>query len=162
MKNLFFIVYVLFLVPVFLLSAHHNHMGDHMHDGKMMNHENPGGVTNEEIKKKNNEIYEVVNIKDYKVVLSSKKQLVIGNNEFNILIKKDNNIIKNATIKLKVFMPEMPGMPHMEFENSSDKFFDDGYRLNINFAMGGTWQYYLRFKVPNSKEVYKTRGSFIL
>jgi len=28
-----------------------NHMGDHMHNGKMMNHSNPNGMTNEQMKK---------------------------------------------------------------------------------------------------------------
>lgn len=71
----------------------------------------------------------------------SKKGLVVGNNAMVIEVKdKAGNPINNAKVEMKVFMPEMPGMPYMEYVDGA-KFITDGkYFTIMNFSMAGTWQ----------------------
>lgn len=59
--------------------------------------------------------------------------------------------------KIKFFMPKMPGMPYMEFEDKA-KLVGDKYKLDVNFSMGGTWQYQLKVKTSDGK-IHKIRGS---
>lgn len=93
----------------------------------------------------------------YDVTLSSEKSLVVGTNEMNIELGKDGQAITDAKVKIKFYMPEMPGMPYMEYEDKG-KLVDGKYKVNINFSMGGTWQYQLKFKTEDGK-VHKVRGS---
>ncbi len=94
--------------------------------------------------------------KGYMVELSSSKTLVEGNNALMIKIMKDGKAVTNAMVKVKFFMPEMPGMPYMEYKADGKKM-GDMYKAMVNFGMGGTWQYHLLFKVDGKK--YKYRGS---
>jgi len=97
----------------------------------------------------------------YKVNLYTKKSLIVGNNEFFVKIKKGDKLIKDAKVKAKFFMPEMPGMPYMEYKSKA-KLQDDGsYKMLINFSMGGTWQYKLKFKTSDD-EVHKLKASVTL
>lgn len=96
----------------------------------------------------------------YDIHLKSVKSLVVGSNDFIITLKKDGKIIKDAKVKIKFFMPEMPGMPYMEYK-AKGKLFDDTYKTNINFSMSGTWQYQLKFKTSDNK-IHKIRGSVSL
>jgi hypothetical protein len=93
----------------------------------------------------------------YDVKLTSEKSLIVGNNDFIIELSKDGMAITDAKVKLKVFMPEMPGMPYMEFTDKA-KLVDGKYKLMINFSMAGTWQYQLKFKTADD-EVHTLRGS---
>ena len=54
-------------------------------------------------------------------------------------------------------MPEMPGMPYMEFEEKAT-LIDGKYKVSINFSMNGTWQYQLKFKT-NDDVVHTVKGS---
>ena len=93
----------------------------------------------------------------YDVKLSSEKSLVVGTNEMFIEVSKDGELPNKTKVKIKFYMPEMPGMPYMEFEDKG-KLVDGKYKVNINFSMGGTWQYQLKFKTEDGK-VHKVRGS---
>ncbi|AXH08514.1 hypothetical protein CP960_10115 [Malaciobacter halophilus] len=93
----------------------------------------------------------------YEVKLTSEKSLVVGNNSLYIQIFKDGKVVTNAKAKAKFYMPEMPGMPYMEFKDKA-KLVKDKYKIDINFSMGGTWQYQLKFKTSDGK-VHKLRGS---
>lgn len=93
----------------------------------------------------------------FDITLSSEKSLVVGNNEMSIKLAKDGEAISDAKVKIKFYMPEMPGMPYMEYEEKA-KFADGEYKVLINFSMGGTWQYQLKFKTDDGK-VHKVRGS---
>ena len=55
----------------------------------------------------------------YNVTLKSSKALVVGSNEFVIELAKDSKVVDNAKVKIKFFMPEMPGMPYMESESEA-------------------------------------------
>jgi len=93
----------------------------------------------------------------YGVSLTSTKPLVVGNNDIVVTLYKDNKELTDAKVKVKFFMPEMPGMPYMEYK---EKLKNDGksYKGVVNFSMSGTWQYNLKFKTADG-EVHKVRGS---
>jgi hypothetical protein len=93
----------------------------------------------------------------YDVKLSSEKSLVVGSNEMVIELSKDGATLTDVKVKIKFYMPEMPGMPYMEDEQKG-KLVDGKYVVNVNFAMGGTWQYQLKFKTKDGN-VHTVRGS---
>ena len=93
----------------------------------------------------------------YEVKLTSEKSLIVGNNDVFVQLSKDGNTLTDAKVKIKVFMPEMPGMPYMEYK-AKGKLVDDKYKMMINFTMGGTWQYQLKFKTNDGK-IHTLRGS---
>ena len=93
----------------------------------------------------------------YDIKLSSEKSLAVGSNEIVIELFKDEAVLTSAKVKIKFYMPEMPGMPYMEDESKA-KLVDGKYKTNVNFSMGGTWQYQLKFKTEDGK-VHKVRGS---
>lgn len=93
----------------------------------------------------------------YNVSLTTKKSLVVGDNEFFVELQKDEKAITTAKVKAKFFMPEMPGMPYMEYEDNA--VLENGiYKMKINFSMGGTWQYHIKFKTDDGI-VHTIRGS---
>ncbi|MFA7084635.1 MAG: FixH family protein [Arcobacteraceae bacterium] len=94
---------------------------------------------------------------DYKVVLHTNKPFVNGNNEVEIMISHMEKTVNNAEVKIKFFMPEMPGMPYMEYESKA-KFEDGKYKCDVNLAMNGTWQYQLRFRTDD-KKIRMVKGS---
>ena len=93
----------------------------------------------------------------YDVTLKSSKALVVGSNELLITLSKDSKIVETAKVKIKFFMPEMPGMPYMESESEAT-LVGKVYKLNINLPMSGTWQYQLKFKTDDGV-VHTIKGS---
>ncbi len=93
----------------------------------------------------------------YDVKLTSEKTLVVGDNTLFAIVSKDGKVITNAKVKVKFFMPEMPGMPYMEYKDKA-KLVDGKYQMLVNFAMSGTWQFHLMFKTADGK-VHKIRSS---
>jgi hypothetical protein len=93
----------------------------------------------------------------YELNLSSEKSLIVGNNDFLVSLSKDGNSVTDVKMKIKVFMPEMPGMPYMEYKAKA-KLVDGKYKMMVNFSMGGTWQYHLKFKSKDGK-IHTVRGS---
>ena len=94
------------------------------------------------------------------VSLKSSKALVVGSNELLVELSKDSKVVETAKVKAKFFMPEMPGMPYMEYEDKA--VLENGvYKVNINFSMSGTWQYHLKFKTKDD-EVHTVKGSINL
>lgn len=93
----------------------------------------------------------------YDVTLKSSKALVVGSNEFFVKLSKDSKVVENAKVKVKFFMPEMPGMPYMESEENAI-LVNGEYKVNINLSMGGTWQYHLKFKTEDGV-VHTIKGS---
>ncbi len=93
----------------------------------------------------------------YTIALKSKKSLVVGNNDIEVTLQKDSKNITDAKVKIKFFMPEMPGMPYMEYKDKLK--LDNGvYKGSVNLSMSGTWQYHLKFKSVDGS-VHKVRGS---
>ena len=93
----------------------------------------------------------------YDVKLTSEKPLIVGNNEIFVELSKDGKAVTTAKVKVKFFMPEMPGMPYMEFEDKAE-LVDGKYKMNANLSMGGTWQYQLKFKIED-EVVHTVKGS---
>ncbi|AXH11078.1 FixH family protein [Halarcobacter bivalviorum] len=93
----------------------------------------------------------------YDITLKSEKSLVVGDNYFYVTLAKDGQAVTDAKVKAKFFMPEMPGMPYMEYEGKA-QLVDGKYKLLINLSMSGTWQYHLMFKTADGK-VHKIRSS---
>ena len=105
-------------------------------------------------------LHDVLQKDGYTVVLESKKPLVAGNNMLLIRLIKQGVSVTDVKVKIKFFMPQMPGMPYME---SKSKFTKEGdiYTSAINFSMNGTWQYQLKFK-DAEHNVHTIRGSVTL
>jgi len=93
----------------------------------------------------------------YSVKFTSEKPLVVGTNEVFVTLLQDDKVVQNAQVKIKVFMPEMPGMPYMDYQ-AKTKFVDDKFAAVVNFSMGGTWQYQIKFRTED-KKVHTLRGS---
>ena len=93
----------------------------------------------------------------YEIKLNSERSLIVGSNDFTIELLKDGMDLSDVKVKLKVFMPEMPGMPYMEFEDKAT--LENGiYKVKINFSMSGTWQYQLKFKTKDDV-IHTVKGS---
>ena len=93
----------------------------------------------------------------FDIKLTSAKALVVGKNDFIIELSKDSKVVDNAKVKIKFFMPEMPGMPYMESEENA-VLVDGKYKVSVNVPMGGTWQYQLKFKASD-EVVHTVKGS---
>jgi hypothetical protein len=93
------------------------------------------------------------------VTYSSAKTLVVGDNTINVSIKDAGKAVTDAKVELKIFMPEMPGMPYME-EVKTMATSGDNYSGNVNFSMGGTWQ--VKIFVEKDGKKYKYSSSVIL
>lgn len=92
-----------------------------------------------------NSLNQTNQIDGFDVELTSKRELSAGSNEIFAKISKDGKTLSDRKVKVKFFMPEMPGMPYMEHEGEGS-LDGDRYRMIINFCMNGTWQYHLKFK----------------
>jgi len=93
------------------------------------------------------------------VVFSSDKPLVVGDNSIDVAVSKDGKPIHGAKVEMKVFMPEMPGMPYMESVELM-KPNGDLYSGNVNLSMGGTWQVKIFIEADGKK--YKMSSSIII
>lgn len=99
--------------------------------------------------------YDKGTTKGITVEVESPKTLIEGNNNISITLSKDGKIITNAKVRAKFFMPEMPGMPYMEYIGNGN-LNGDKYDTMINFSMGGTWQYQIQFKLDGKKYMYRS------
>ncbi len=96
---------------------------------------------------------------DLTVTYSSSKPLVVGNNKIEIKVTKNGKPVTGAKVEMKIYMPEMPGMPYME-ETKIMKESSNLYSGNINFSMGGTWQ--VKIFIEKDGKKYKYSSSVIL
>ncbi len=101
-------------------------------------------------------IHQTKEVDGYKVIITSKKALTVGNNDIDIALFKDGKEV-DAKVKVKFFMPEMPGMPYMEYK-AKGKTTKGVFSTTANLSMSGTWQYQVKFKTSND-EVHKVKGS---
>jgi len=101
------------------------------------------------------------NSKFGKINIVSEKTLSVGNNYLIFNLKQIKNIDNNTKIKVKIFMPAMPGMPAMKYETIAKPIGDLKFRSNINIPMGGTWQIYIFITLNNGKKI-RFKSSFNL
>ncbi|GMB96391.1 FixH family protein [Helicobacter sp. NHP22-001] len=91
------------------------------------------------------------------VSLKSVNKFVNGDNKFSIAPTLYGKAIKGAQVKVKFFMPEMPGMPAMhESAKLTEK--DGVYSGSVNLPMNGTWQIKVEIKTKDG-HVYKGKSS---
>lgn len=90
--------------------------------------------------------------KTTKVVYSAEKPLVVGTNEIDLLLTKKGKAVSDAKVIVKVFMPEMPGMPYMEYIANAKATGNGNYKATVNFSMGGTWQVHIFVHTPDGKK----------
>ena len=96
----------------------------------------------------------------YKVAFSSEKALAPGKNPMKIMIMKKGKPVTDARVKIKFFMGEEKDMGYMEYKVDA-KSAGDMYKCDVDIAMGGTWQYHLKFKT-NDGRIQKVSGSINL
>ena len=90
------------------------------------------------------------------VLLSSQKPLTTGNNTIQFKVGHKN--YKDSTMKVKVFMPAMPGMPYMESLSDAKSLGNGEFEANVNFSMNGTWQVHI-FLTPSSGKKVRAKTS---
>lgn len=101
-------------------------------------------------------LHKMHRVSGYDVGVSAEKPLFVGNNIIKVALFKEGKKV-DAKVKVKFFMPEMPGMPYMESKDKGETK-DGSFDAKINFSMGGTWQYQLKFKTADDV-VHKVNGS---
>ena len=85
------------------------------------------------------------------VMMSSEKPLTTGNNTIHLEIGHKN--YKDSMMKVKVFMPAMPGMPYMESLSNAKSLGNGKFTTNVNLSMGGTWQVHIFLTPKTGKKV---------
>ena len=85
------------------------------------------------------------------VVISSDQPLTTGNNTLHI--KLQDAKYKDAKVRIKVFMPAMPGMPRMEEETDAKAVGGMDYDATVNLSMEGTWQVWVFIAPKEGKKV---------
>jgi len=102
----------------------------------------------------------MVDTKDLHIMLSSEKVLSEGDNTIVVELNRDGHggdVVVAKDVRIKFFMPEMPGMPYMESKDICKKV-GSNFECKINFSMNGTWQYQIFIKDDKGVD-YKERGS---
>ncbi len=93
-----------------------------------------------------------------KVHLSSDKPLGVGSNTFVLDIKVKGKVPAGASVRVKAFMPAMPGMPAMESKAEAQDLGNGKYKVTVNLAMGGTWQLHI-FITPKTGKKLRVKTS---
>ena len=96
--------------------------------------------------------------KELSVHISSDKPLSVGNNTLDLEIFKNKIAIKDVTVRVKVFMPAMPGMPAMKDEREAKSLGKGKYEVNVQLLMPGTWQLHV-FILPETGKKMRVKGS---
>jgi len=92
------------------------------------------------------------------VEMSSQKPLTVGVNGVTFTISQKGIALVDAEVKIKVFMPAMPGMPKMEAVFSAVSLGHGKYSSDLNFSMGGTWQMHI-FVLTKDGKKYRIKSS---
>jgi len=96
--------------------------------------------------------------KELSIHISSDKPLSIGTNTLDIEIFKNKTAIKDVAVRVKVFMPAMPGMPAMKDEKEAKSLGEGKYEVNVQLSMRGTWQVHI-FILPETGKKMRVKGS---
>ncbi|WP_187646749.1 FixH family protein [Nitrosophilus labii] len=100
-----------------------------------------------------------VKYRGFNVEFTSTKPLTSGENSLTLKISKKG--LNPKEVKVKFFMPAMPGMPYMESFAKVKPLKDGEYLLNVKFPMRGTWQVHVFVTDKNGKKYrVKTSVSF--
>ena len=91
------------------------------------------------------------------IQITSEKPLSTGNNTIHLEVGHKN--YKDSTMKVKVFMPAMPGMPYMESVSEAKSLGNGKFETNVNISMNGTWQVHI-FLTPKTGKKVRAKTSF--
>jgi len=91
------------------------------------------------------------------IEITSEKPLSTGNN--TIMLEVGHKNYKDSTMKVKVFMPAMPGMPYMESVSEAKSLGNGKFTTNVNISMSGTWQVHI-FLTPKTGKKVRAKTSF--
>ena len=92
------------------------------------------------------------------VHMSSQKPLTTGINGVTFDITQKGKALDGADVEVKVFMPAMPGMPSMSEITGAKSLGGGKYSVDLNFAMGGTWQIHI-FIITKEGKKYRVKSS---
>ena len=92
------------------------------------------------------------------VHISSDKPLSVGTNTLHLEIFKNKTAIKDVAVRVKVFMPAMPGMPAMKDEREAKSLGGGKYEVNVLLSMRGTWQLHI-FILPETGKKMRLKSS---
>lgn len=93
-----------------------------------------------------------------KIHLSSEKPLTTGSNTLMLAISKDGKTQAGATVKVRAFMPAMPGMPAMENVSEAKALENGNYEATVHLSMRGTWQLHI-FVTPTKGKKTRVKTS---
>ena len=93
-----------------------------------------------------------------KIHITAEKPLTNGSNTLQFTIKKSGQVLKNAKVTVRAFMPAMPGMPAMESKVQAKNLGNGVYEAKLNLAMNGTWQIHI-FIIPKSGKKSRVKTS---
>ena len=96
-----------------------------------------------------------IHYRSFQIDLTSQKPLTTGQNTLILRIEKPN--IKIKQMKVKFFMPEMPGMPYMESWASVHRE-NKSFKITTNLPMAGTWQMHIFITTLDGKK-YRIKSS---
>lgn len=92
-----------------------------------------------------------INSHSTKVTLISEKPLAVGNNTLKFVFYDKR--FNDADVKVKIFMPAMPGMPAMQEESEAKHTGEKTYESKVNFSMRGTWQVHIFITPKEGKKI---------
>ena len=87
------------------------------------------------------------------VVYSAEQPLAVGTNTLDLKLSQKGEPVSDAKVTVKLFMPEMPGMPYMEHIADAEPAGDGHYKATVSFAMPGTWQLHIFVETADGKKV---------
>lgn len=96
--------------------------------------------------------------KSTQVQITSQKPLTTGSNTFILNISKDTKAITDTNVRVKAFMPAMPGMPAMSSKTNAKDLGNGKYQITLNISMNGTWQLHI-FLTPKDGKKSRVKTS---
>ena len=91
--------------------------------------------------------------KTTQVVFGAEQPLTVGMNTLKLNVTQKGVPVGDAKVMVKVFMPEMPGMPYMEYVPNAEPRGGGEYRATLNFAMPGTWQLHIFIETADGRKL---------
>lgn len=164
-----------------------NHMGDHMHKGKMQNHMNENAMTDAQMKEnmKNMDHGKMMANMDHDKMMKNMDHGKMGmssdsmkpyhhnmmTNGYKVTLSSKKALTDGKNHMTIMLMKngkavknadvsikfDMPSMPGMDFTQQA-KGHGKMYTTVIDFSMGGEWAYELMFKTSDGA-MHKTKGS---
>jgi len=92
------------------------------------------------------------------VTITSNKPLATGSNQLFFHLTKNKEPLHDVNVKVRAFMPTMPGMPAMESKAEAVALGEGNFRTTLNLAMHGTWQLHL-FITPKTGKKSRIKTS---